>query len=299
MKTIRDVVQSVRQKKTKKIALAGISDEEIRIVTAATEEQLATFILIDKEDQLKAAQDIFSGHGSVSFECVEDTHDAAKKAVKLVREGKAALPMKGQIHTSTFIKAVLDKENGLSNGKRLSQITVFDGYNDELQFLTDCAINIKPSMNELVDIIENAVAIYRVFGEPIPKVALLAAVENVNEKMPDTLVAAAITQMNRRGQIKGCIIDGPLSLDNAISEAFAAIKNIDSPVAGKAQILVSSMIQEANSLSKGIIHYAKRSAASIIAGTSVPVIMTSRTDTAENKLNTIAMSSFLEGAIYE
>jgi len=296
MNTIKQIVDNVQSNELKTIAIAGISLEELEIVEQATAKNLAEFILIDTEKTISNMILKYGKNISAKHIYVNDLHNAPTEAVKLVKEKIADMPMKGQIHTGTFLKAVLHKENGLANSSasRISQITAFDGYNGEIQFLTDCAININPNTDELIAIIKNAVSLYQKLGEEIPKVALLGAVETVGEKMPDTIVSAVITQMNRRNQITDCIIDGPLSLDNAVSKKYAEIKNIVSPVAGRAQILVASSINEANSLSKGIIHYAKIPAASLIAGTISPIIMTSRTDTIENKLNTIAFTSFLK-----
>ncbi len=295
MKTIRDIRQFVTKLKPLTIAVAGISEEEIQLVKQASEENLARFILIDEPDHIES---LLEKHGispeTVKIHAVPSAHHAPAQAVELVLQGKADLPMKGQVHTSTFVKAVMNKERGLSAGGRLSQITMFDGYQGEPQFLTDCAINISPTLEEKVEIIKNAVKVFASFSKEAPYVALLGAVETVSPKMPDTVDSAVITQMNRRGQISGCVVDGPLSLDNAISEHFAAIKKIDSPVAGKAQILVSSDLREGNNVSKAIIHYAKRDACSIIAGTTIPVVMTSRTDLQENKLNTIAVACYMK-----
>ena len=294
MKTIGDIRKQVQSEAPMTVAIAGISEEELLLAKEAEEENLAKFILVGNKKEIKVLK---RKHGLENLKGtihhVEDSSLAPMEAVRLVKEGKADLPMKGQVHTGTFVKAILNKEIGLSAGGRLSQITMFDGYNGELQFLTDCAINVDLSLEIKVEIIKNAVSVYKAFSDEEPKVALLGAVETVSPKMPDTIDSAVITQMNRRGQISSCIIDGPLSLDNAISQEFANTKKIDSPVAGKAQILVSSYLAEANSLSKGIIHYAKKDACSIIAGTRKPVIMTSRTDLAQNKLNTIAVACYM------
>lgn len=294
MKTIKDIRQSVTALPPLVIAVAGISEEEILLVRQARDEGLAEFILIDEEKHIQSLLEKYQlAADDIKIAAVPNAHHAPAEAVRLVSQGEADLPMKGQVHTSTFLKAVLDREKGLASGKRLSQITMFDGYQEEPQFLTDCAINIAPALEEKIEIIENAAAIFSCFSEEVPYVALLGAVETVSPKMPDTIDSAVITQMNRRGQITGCVIDGPLSLDNAISKHFAAIKKIDSPVAGKAQILVSSDLREANNVSKAIIHYAKRDACSIIAGTTIPVVMTSRTDRQENKINTIAVACYM------
>ncbi|MDR0879940.1 MAG: phosphate butyryltransferase [Clostridioides sp.] len=294
MKSIKDICKEVAGSELKTIAIAGISEEEINLVKDAIGEKLANFILVDEEIHTKK---LIKKYGldeeNIRVVPVDCTSDAPAKAIELVKQGIADIPMKGQVHTSTFMKAILDKEKGISSGSRLSQMTMFDGYNGEPQFLTDCAINISPTLKEKVEIIQNAVEVFKNLYDKEPYVALLGAVETISEKMPDTIDSAVITQMNRRGQIKDCIIDGPLSLDNAISKKYAEIKNIESSVAGKAQILVSSDLREANNVSKAIIHYSDREACSIIAGTKVPVVMTSRTDKPSNKINTIGMACYL------
>jgi len=294
LKSIEDICREISGLEPKTVAVAGISEEEMILIKQALKERLASFILIDEEERIKNLMELHGiGKDEVRIHSVQSAHEAPEMAVELVKRGEANIPMKGHVHTSTFMKAILNKEMGITSGGRLSQITMFDGYSGEPQFLTDCAINIAPGLKEKIEIIENAVKVFNVLYAEDPRVALLGAVETVSDKMPDTLDSAIITQMNRRGQIKGCIIDGPLSLDNAISEKYARIKNIDSPVAGKAQILVSSDLREANSVSKAIIHYAGRNACSILAGTRLPVVMTSRTDIQRNKLNTIAMACYL------
>lgn len=294
MKTLADICRYAAKGQKKTIAIAGISAEEIMLVQTVLKEGYARFVLVD---EMETVNGLLREYGVVSEAVevvpVDSAGQAPAKAMELIKQHRADLPMKGQVHTDTFLKAVLSKENGLSTGRRLSQITMFDGYNGDLQFLTDCAIHISPTLQEKVEIIRNAVEAASGFLDEPPLVALLGAVETVSEKMPDTLDSAAITQMNRRKQITGCVIDGPLSLDNAISAEFAKIKKIDSPVAGRANILVSSDLREANNVSKAIIHYAGRAACSIIAGTSIPIIMTSRTDRQCNKINTIAAACYM------
>ncbi len=190
------------------------------------------------------------------------------------------------------MKAVLNRESGLKTNSRISQITLFENKNNGITFLTDCAVNLSPELSVRLDVIKNAVTLSRSLGVDCPKVALLGAVETVNESMPDTVQSAVITQMNRRGQIKDCVIDGPLSLDNAISMEAAQRKGIDSPVAGRADILIASSLQEANTLSKSLHFYAGFATASVIMGTEQPFVMTSRTDAIENKLNSIAVTCY-------
>ena len=294
MRTLEEIRARVTESKLFTIAVAGVTSEELNLASQVIQNNIARFVFIgDKQSIDEQVQNDFSDLAEVPVYHVDNLGEAPQKAMDLIRDGIADIPMKGQIHTGSFVKAVLNTQNGFFESGRLSQITMYDGYNGNLQFLSDCAINISLTLEVKLDLIKNAVRIARLFGNALPKVALLGAVEIINPKMQDTLESAILTQMNRRGQIKGCIVDGPLSLDNAISATFAEMKGIESPVAGHADILVASSLNEANSLSKSIIHYAKKDACSIIAGTTKPVIMTSRTDLQQNKLNTIAVACYL------
>lgn len=284
----------VRENTQVRIVIAMADEEEVLLADKASKEGLAKFILIGKADRI---QELFDKHGlsSANFDILNepDSKCAAAAAIKMVNEQQADIPMKGLLHTSDFMSAVLNKEYGFERTKRISQITVFQDQSNTLRFLTDCAINIEQSLSVKKDVIENAVSAAHAFGNPCPKVALLSAVETVNEKMPDTTLGAILVQMNHRGQIKNCMIDGPLSLDNAISKEAASIKGIHSSVAGAADILVGSSLQEANTLSKALNFYAGFETASIIMGTREPFIMASRTDALQNKVNSIAATCWL------
>lgn len=223
----------------------------------------------------------------------ESEIESANVMMKLINQGIADIPMKGLMQTGTFMKAILNPEQNLRIGQLISQITVFEGIDNNLQMLTDCAINIEPDLQTKVEIIKNAVGIAENIGYYNPKVALLGSVETVNPKMPDTIDSSAITQMNRRNQITNCTIDGPLALDNAISIEATNKKKIQSEVAGKADILVAPNLLVANTLSKSITYYANKESASVISGTKTPIIMTSRTDRKRNKLNSIAIACYL------
>lgn len=294
IKNLKELLEAAQKKAKATIVLAGAHEEEIAVAKLAIEANLAEFILIGNELKMRKivkAQKVNETY--LSYINQDNDKLAAQEAIALVKAKKADFPMKGLMHTSIFMRAVLDKNNGLATYKMMTQITVFDGYNDELQYLTDCAITIQPDLVAKKEIIENAVKVARQLGNPLPIVALLGSVETVNPKMLDTIDSAALTQMNRRGQIRDCLVDGPLALDNAISAEFAKAKGINSPVAGQGEILVAPDLAVANTLSKAITHYAKKDSASIIAGTSVPIVMTSRTDKAQNKLYAIAEACYL------
>jgi phosphate butyryltransferase len=294
--SISQIIQLTPECRKKKVVLAGTTHEEVEIASEAYKLGIADFILIGNQTIIMEALSSFGIRcGEIEIIHEENDKTAAKLALQMVKEGKADIPMKGLMHTRTFMKAVLSREYGLNQNKRISQITIFDGIRGELQFLTDCAINIRPNLKEKIGIIENAVEIAKHFGYINPLVALLGSVETVVEELPDSMDSAILTQMNRRGQIKDCVIDGPLSLDNAISEEAAMKKGIKSEVAGKATILVAPELLVANTMGKALTYYAKIKSASVISGTTSPVIMTSRTDTIENKINAIALACYISG----
>lgn len=291
---ISQIYDEVKKNNKLIVVVACADEDEVMVAKEAIDLDIANFTLIGDEKIIRAAIEKHNVDPSfVEIIHEKDDHAAAFLALKMINQKKAHIPMKGLMHTEVFIKAVLDKEIGLRSDKKMTQVTVFDGYNDELQFLTDCAINIKPDLNSKKMIIENAVSLAINFGYPLPLVALLGSVETVSESMPDTLDSAVLTQMNRRGQIKNCVLDGPLSLDNAISKDAAERKKIKSKVAGKAHILVAPELTVANTFSKALMYYANCECASVIMGTKSPIIMTSRTDKLKNKVNAIAMACYL------
>jgi phosphate butyryltransferase len=201
--------------------------------------------------------------------------------------------MKGLLDTSVILKAALNKETGINAGRLASHVAVMECARYHKLFLvTDAAINIAPDVPAKLDIIANAVQVAKALGVETPKVALLAAVEKVNfEKMPCTADAAIITQMNRRGQLKGCLVDGPLALDNAVSAESARIKKIASEVAGDADVLVTPDIEAGNVLYKSLLDLGGAKGAGLVMGAAKPIVLTSRADTAETKLASIALAS--------
>ena len=202
--------------------------------------------------------------------------------------------MKGNIQTSQFLKAVLDKDEGLrpKTEKKLSHVSVFDvPALRRMLILTDAAVNIAPDLSDKVQIIENAVKVAKAIGIETPKVAVISAAETVNPNMQSTIDAALLSKMGDRGQIKGCIIDGPLAFDNAISKNAIDHKNIKSPVEGEADIIVVPNIETGNALYKALVYTANAEVGGVLVGASSPVILTSRADSTEAKLNSIALAS--------
>ncbi len=294
MKTIQEIIEGAKKAGKKRIALAAAQEESaLEAALDAYKHGLAETILIGDTAAIKElAKSMGADIGAFHIIEEKDYARAAAKAVELVKSGEADLVMKGILDTSVLLKAVLNKENGLNTGRLTSHVAVMQvpTYH-KLLFVTDAAININPDIPAKLDIIANAVQVAKGLGIDTPKVALLAAVEKVYpEKMPCTADAAIITLMNRRGQVKGCIVDGPLALDNAISAESARIKNLVSDVAGDADILVAPDIEAGNILYKCLLDLGQAKGACIVVGAAKPVILTSRADSAETKLASIALA---------
>lgn len=228
-----------------------------------------------------------------SCEIVEaaDGRTAAARAVELVRQGKAELLMKGSLHTDELLGAVVARETGLRTGRRLSHVFIMDvpTYHKAL-LVTDAAINIAPTLEDKVDICQNAIDLAIAFGQENPKVAILAAVETVTSKMPATIDAAALCKMAERGQIRGAILDGPMAFDNAISKEAAKIKGIDSQVAGDPDILLAPDLEAGNILAKQLSFLANADSAGLVLGARVPIILTSRADSVRSRMASCAVA---------
>jgi phosphate butyryltransferase len=277
-----------------RIAVAAAQDQEVlEAVEVARQDGLAEAILIGDR---AAIENIATriGMDVSKYELVDqaDLGKAAAEAVARVRSGEARFVMKGILDTSILLKAVLNKETGLNAGRLVSHVGVLQSpYYHKMLVVSDAAINIAPTLMEKIDILKNAVDCAHALGMELPKAAILAAVEKVNpEKMPCTADAALLTQMNRRGQIPGCIVDGPLALDNALSAESVRIKKIDSPVAGDADILLAPDIEAGNILYKCIMDLGGGRGAGVVMGAAAPVVLTSRADTAETKRASIALA---------
>ena len=227
----------------------------------------------------------------------EHSHDAAAKAVALVRAGKAEALMKGSLHTDELMAAVVARETGLRTARRISHCFIMDvpGHADAL-IITDAAVNIAPSLEEKVDIVQNAIDLAHALGAPEARVAILSAMETVNPKVPSTIEAAALCKMADRGQITGGILDGPLALDNAISPEAVAVKKIKSPIGGRANILIVPDLEAGNMLAKSLALLAAADGAGIVLGARVPIILTSRADELLTRLASCAVASLLAAA---
>jgi phosphotransacetylase len=235
--------------------------------------------------------------GSTPIVDAPHSHASAAKAVELVRKGEAELLMKGSLHTDELLGAVVARETGLRTGRRISHVFLMDvpTYHKVL-VVTDAAINIAPTLEEKMDICQNAVDLAISLGVVRPKVAILAAVETVNSKMPATIDAAALCKMSERGQIKGALLDGPLAFDNAISKDAAKTKGITSDVAGDPDILLVPDLEAGNILAKQLIFLANADSAGLVLGARVPIILTSRADSVRARLASCAVAMRLAHA---
>lgn len=225
------------------------------------------------------------------------SHASADRAVALIREGRGEALMKGSLHTDELMSAVLDRDHGLRTERRVSHCFVFDvpGYSAAL-IISDAAVNIAPTLEEKVDIVQNAIDLAHALGFEEVRVAVLSAMETVNPKVPSTVEAAALCKMADRGQITGALIDGPLAFDNAINPEAAAIKQINSPVAGKANVLIVPDLEAGNMLAKSLSFMANADSAGIVLGARVPVILTSRADSLMSRLASCAVAVLLARA---
>ncbi len=275
----------------KMIAVAAAHDKDVlAAIKEAYRIGLATAILVgDAERVHRIAAEIDFDLDKIRVIHEPDPVAAAREAVRLVRRGEAQMLMKGLVNTADILRAVLDKENGLRTGRVLSHIAIMEalGYG-RLLLLTDGGMNIAPDLKQKAQLIANAVDVARCLGIDCPKVALITAFEQVNPDMPATIEAALLAKMADRGQIKHCIVDGPIALDGAVSVEAAAHKGIQSPVAGQADILLVPTIEVGNAIYKTLVYLGGGCIAGIVAGAAAPVILASRADTSQVKLYSIA-----------
>lgn len=292
IRSFDEVVKAAREYGPKIIAVAVAQDSEVlSAVNNAKNYGIADAILLgDKNEIIEAAKECGADINKFEIIDIKDKNEACRKAVELVSTGKAHIVMKGIVDTSVILKAVLDEEIGLRTGNVLSHVGIFSvpGY-DRLFYVTDPAMNIAPNLQQKKQIIENCIQVANALGNDNPKVAILAAVEKVNPKMQATIDAGELVKMNESGELKGCVVGGPFALDNAVSVEAAKHKGIDHPVAGNADILMVPVIEVGNVLYKSMVYFAGANLAGIVVGAKAPVVLTSRADSDEAKLNSIAI----------
>jgi phosphate acetyltransferase len=276
----------------KTVVVHPCDETSLRGAVEAAEAGIIVPILVGPKAKIAAAA---RQHGiDVSrFDIVDVPHsdDAAAKAVRLIHEAKGELLMKGSLHTDELMRAVTASATGLRTARRISHVFIMDvpTYPEPL-FITDAAINIFPDLDAKRDIIQNAIDLFTDVGLGTPRVAILSAVETVTPKIPSTIEAAALCKMAERGQITGGVLDGPLAFDNAVDPQAAKIKGIESPVAGRAQILVVPDLEAGNMLAKNLSFLARADAAGIVLGARVPIVLTSRADSVRTRMASCAVA---------
>jgi len=258
----------------------------------AAAEGLIRPILVGPAERIKdVASKAQIALGDVEIVDTSHSHDSATQAVQLVRTGRAELLMKGSLHTDELMAAIVSHTGGLRTARRISHVFVMDvpTYHKVL-IITDAAINIAPTLEDKVDICQNAIDLANLIGPAHPKVAILAAVESVTSRMPATIDAAALCKMAERGQITGAVLDGPLAFDNAISKDAAVTKGIQSEVAGDPDILLAPDLEAGNILAKQLSFLANADSAGLVLGAKVPVILTSRADNIRSRIASCAVA---------
>ncbi len=292
IKNFEQLLAKVKEMKNKTVVIAAAhTSSAIDAAIMAKKENIADSLLVgDKQFINKYLHDNAYEfvNGFTIIDTGEDLDLAAAESVRSIRDGKADILLKGKCSTATLMKAVLDKNKGLRTGENLSDVLVYE-HPEKLILLSDGGINLYPDVEEKVSIIKNAVKVGHALDNPKPKVALLAAVEVVNPKMPATVDANIITEIYKKKQIKDCIVEGPLALDGAISKMAAKAKGIESEVAGNADVLIVPNIEAGNIFGKALTYYCNYRVAHVVMGAKVPIIIASRVDTAETKMLSMAL----------
>ncbi|MDR2166278.1 MAG: bifunctional enoyl-CoA hydratase/phosphate acetyltransferase [Clostridiales bacterium] len=293
IKNFDEVFRLAKEKKSTVAVAAADSAHILEMAAEAVGQGIASMILVGDASKIFALAKEMNINID-NFEIVDEADEfaACQAAVELVKSGRATALMKGDTETSTIMRAVLCRETGIRAGKKLSHVAVFETPNyHKLLFAADCAVNIAPDFDTKIDIIENTVDALRNMGINLPKVALLAAKEKVDDKMPITQEYAQIVALHKSGErMQNCIVDGPLALDNAVSVEACEIKGINSPVGGDADILFCPNIEAGNILYKSLSFITKAKNGGVVLGAKRPIILTSRADSAESKLISIALS---------
>lgn len=291
---LNDLVDLTKNNPTRRIAVAAAGDLDVmEAIKNAVEKGIVEPILVGDEPKIKdIAKNI--GFDLTGIEVINnaDKFGASAEAVKVIKEGRAEILMKGLVSTGVLLKAVLNKEVGLRKGALLSHVAIFEtAYYHKLLGVTDAAMNVNPDLQEKIGIIKNAVEVFHGLGNKNPKVAIVGSVETINPRMEATMHAATISMMNYRNQITGCIIDGPLAIDGAVSKKSADLKNITSDVAGDVDLILAPDIDGANILYKSMNFLGGATAAAVIMGATVPIVLTSRGDTERSKFLSIALAA--------
>lgn len=294
LKKIDELINIAKKKETRILAVAASADKHVveAVANAAKDNIVIPIFVGDEALTRKYALEVGLAIDNIEF--IDEPNDAkaCAVAVSLVKDGKADILMKGQVATALLLKAVLDKDNGLRTGSTLSHFALFESpYYHKLIGVTDAAMNVAPEFQDKVSIVKNAVGAMHGIGIEMPKLAVIGPVEVVNPKIESTVHAAMLTQMNRRGQIKDCIIDGPLAIDNAVSKEACEQKKIVTEVGGDADILMAPELNAANILYKMFSFMGGAVSAAVILGAKCPIVLTSRADSEHSKLLSIAFAA--------
>lgn len=295
IRKLKDLLEMVKAETTPKVAVAAGQDPEtISAIAWAVKEDVVKAIMVGEEKAiLRVAEDRGIDPSLFEIVSVVDEVTAAVEAVRLVREKEADMLMKGLVKTATYMKAVLDKNNGLlPKGGLLSHVALMEipAYS-KLLIISDAAIIPEPDLDEKIRILEYTIEVARALGVELPKVALVSATETISFKVQSSVDAAVITAMTQRKQISGAIVDGPLALDVSLSREHCKVKGLESPINGEADILIFPNIETANTFYKSTTLLAKGTAASMVVGTTAPVILTSRTDSDDTKFYSIVLAT--------
>ncbi len=293
LKTLNELTDIAAVRGRKKLVVAVAQDEDVlKAARSAMDKNMVDLVLVGNKSQIIRLADA-DGWNLKGVEIIDipDNESACEKAVHYIKTGNGDILMKGMVPTGQLIKAVLDKNRGLLNGGLLSHVAFFETpYYHKIISITDAALNIAPDLSEKVSIVKNAVKTYHRLGIEKPLVAAIAALEIVNPKMEATMHAALLSQMQNRNQIGGCIIDGPLALDNAVSKEAAKHKGISSEVAGNADILVVPDLNTGNVLYKSLNFLGGAVCAAVVSGALSPIVLTSRADSDKSKFLSIALA---------
>jgi len=293
-KKLSEIVEIAKSKTTQRIVVAAAADDDVlEALKNAQELGIIVPVLVGDVTRIKEiAAKIGLDLSNIELYDYPDKYEASDMAVQLIREGKGDILMKGMVSTGILLKSVLNKEDGLRKGDLLSHVALFEtAYYHKLLGVTDAAMNVKPDLMEKIGIIKNALEMYHKLGFATPKVAIVGSVETINPRMEATMHAATISMMNYRKQITGCIIDGPLAIDGAVSKRASELKHITSEVAGDVDLILAPNIDGANILYKSLNFLGGATAAAVIMGATVPIVLTSRGDTERSKYLSIALAA--------
>ena len=295
-RNLDELVQAATSKGPTRIAVAAGHDPDvIEALKQAQELGLAEGILIGDGKKIRSMTEEI-GFELSDHQLIDEPDDAkaARKAIDLIRKNEAKLLMKGKINTAALIRAVLDREAGLRTGRLLSQVIVFQVPGlDRLMVMTDAAINVAPTLAQKAEISRNAIEVAHAIGIPEPNVAILCALEFVNPDMPATMDAAGLTLMNRRGQLTGGYVEGPIALDVPLSQFAASRKGIESPLVENTDVFIAPDIEAANILYRSILYFAGGESGGIVVGAKVPLVLLSRAESPETKICSMAIGTLL------